>query len=69
MTRLLLEKGSNVNCVDIDGATPLHYAATADSEELVRVLLENGARRDIGDADGSRPVDYSEHETIKSLLQ
>ena len=68
MTRLLIKKGSNVNCVDIDGATPLHYAATAESEQLVRILLEHGARRDIGDTDGSRPVDYSENEMIQSLL-
>ena len=69
MMKLLLSSGSDPNLKDIDGCTPLHYAATAESEIMIKLLLENGAKKDIPDIDGSLPVDYSERETVQNLLQ
>jgi ankyrin repeat protein len=42
---------------DNEGATPLHYAAMCDFEEVASELLKAGADPDIVDADGSTPSD------------
>lgn len=48
-TRLLLEKGANVNAIDYRSETPLHYNP---SENIARVLLEYGADRRVVNLDG-----------------
>jgi len=39
----LIDSGANVNETDIDGATPLHWAAYADELEAARLLVAAGA--------------------------
>lgn len=41
---LLLQNGAFVNCVDVEGMTPLHYACIfKDCPKMVSLLLEHGA--------------------------
>lgn len=41
--RLLLNLGANVNIVDKEGDSVLHYAAFGNQPETMRILLQNGA--------------------------
>lgn len=54
MTRLLLERGADVNLVDRDGDTALVWAAMRGSQEVLSLILEVNKRR--GRADGGNEV-------------
>jgi ankyrin len=55
--KLLIEKGLPVNAKSHRvGATPLHWATTANSHECVRLLLAAGARPDTPDSGGITPL-------------
>lgn len=43
LVRYLLSVGANVNMVDKEGDSTLHYAAFGNQPEVMRVLLEHGA--------------------------
>ncbi len=51
-TRKMLDAGADVNATDLDGATPLMFAAQRDSVEVVRMLLDAGAEVDAADSKG-----------------
>lgn len=51
--RKLLEAGFNVNAVDKDGRTPLHYAAARTSLKAAEILLTAGADIDATDKHGN----------------
>ena len=44
ITKMLLEKGADVNAADVEGERPIHYAAAEDSGDLI-VLLAKGGRK------------------------
>jgi ankyrin repeat protein len=56
VARLLLERGTHVNVLDKNNATPLHLAARYGRVGVVRVLLEHGASVDAEDKEGSTPL-------------
>lgn len=41
--RFLLENGADINALDAEGNTPLHYAFALGNEEIVKLLIEKGA--------------------------
>lgn len=47
--RILIEKGADPNCRDIDGATPLFHAAKDGRVKAVKILLSNGSNALIKD--------------------
>jgi ankyrin repeat protein len=54
--KVLLERKVDVNAVNDQGQTALHFAAMA-SDDVVRVLAANGARLDMKDRQGRTPLD------------
>jgi len=66
IVRLLLDAGEDPDRYNPEGlhsqATPLHHAALAGHEAVVRLLAERGARLDIKDTIyGSTPIGWAEH--------
>jgi hypothetical protein len=69
---LLLEAGADVNAAQAGGFTPLHQAAAAGKQELVKLLIENGARRDMRCDQGKLPADYARergHPIVVQMLE
>ena len=72
--KILLEAGANLNGKDLDGYSPLHYAAMNERVGLLKVLLDSGARVNAKDDKGATPLHLAAYfysgdfTTIKALL-
>ena len=64
----LIAAGANPNHQDINGRTPLHWAASDGFEESVSSLLKHGARIDITDRDGTLAEAASSNESIRRMI-
>jgi ankyrin repeat protein len=68
---LLIERGANVNAVQTAGYRPLHSAAVAGREDLVRMLLDAGGDKTARCDRGKTAADYArerEHQELAALL-
>jgi ankyrin repeat protein len=52
----LLASGEDINAVDGEGWTALHFAAQENNAVLAKILLENGASVDIQENHGNTPL-------------
>lgn len=66
---ILLESGADVNRVDCNGNTPLHYAAEAGRVETVHILLEHGARVDIRNLGLLTPLELALQQCSNSKIR
>eukprot|EP00005_Dracoamoeba_jomungandri_P002814 CAMPEP_0174250894 /NCGR_PEP_ID=MMETSP0439-20130205/911_1 /TAXON_ID=0 /ORGANISM="Stereomyxa ramosa, Strain Chinc5" /LENGTH=273 /DNA_ID=CAMNT_0015331075 /DNA_START=22 /DNA_END=840 /DNA_ORIENTATION=+ len=58
--RELLESGEDVNVVDEDGSSPLHWAALFDQIKVMSYLLERGAEIDLANLkEGQTPLHWA----------
>jgi hypothetical protein len=72
ITRLLIERGADVNAAQTAGYRPLHQAAVAGREDLVRMLLDAGADRTARCDRGKTPAEYARergHAAVTALLE
>ena len=72
ITRLLIERGADVNAAQTAGYRPLHQAAVAGREDLVRMLLDAGADKTTRCDRGKTPADYARergHAAVAELLE
>lgn len=53
----LIARGANVDAVDVNGATPLFYAAQCGNAAAAKVLVQNGAKVSRANALGHTPLD------------
>jgi ankyrin repeat protein len=71
VTRLLIERGADVNAAQTAGYRPLHQAAVVGREDLVRMLLKAGADRTARCDRGKTPAEYAQergHAELAALL-
>jgi ankyrin repeat protein len=72
MTEFLIQKaGHTINSKNIQGQTPLHYAANKGSLDLVRLLVKNGAQINSKDHTNKNPIFYAyqkNHENVVEFL-
>jgi ankyrin repeat protein len=52
----MIAKGADVNQTQVDGTTPLHWAAYRVDRELVAALLKKGARANVVNKYGASPI-------------
>jgi ankyrin repeat protein len=72
VTRLLIERGADVNAAQTAGYRPLHAAAVAGREDLVRMLLDAGADKTARCDRGKAPGEYARergHTAVAELLE
>jgi len=72
VTRLLIERGADVNAAQTAGYRPLHEAAVAGREDLVRMLLDAGADKTARCDRGKTPGEYARergHMAVAELLE
>ena len=69
---LLSEGADNINAVDINGMTPLHYAASEGHFKIIQILSDHGANVNLADANGKTPLHYAvikgHSQAVKILL-
>ncbi|KAK6907363.1 hypothetical protein I203_101357 [Kwoniella mangroviensis CBS 8507] len=71
LVRRLIVVGAHLDVQDINGYTPLAFAALCGRQTCARVLVEAGASYDRPTAYGEMPLDlakYSEHSQVEALL-
>ncbi|GMM37277.1 Avo2 protein [Saccharomycopsis crataegensis] len=56
---MLIEKGANINAIDLLGNTPLHLAMMYGSKECIKSLMVHNAYIDIRNAEGWLPVEVA----------
>ena len=45
ITTMLLEKGANVNAIDVKEERPIHYASAENAGDLIVLLVEGGSEK------------------------
>ncbi|XP_050691115.1 inversin-like [Eriocheir sinensis] len=65
---LLMKRISQVDAVDIYGATPLHYAAQHNHAECVELLMRRQRTRDISSSDGHTSLMWAAAQGADSAL-
>ena len=65
--RFGLDKGADIQAVEVDGQTALHLAAQAGRKEAVALLIARGADTKAKDKSGDTPADVA-HSRVRSLF-
>ncbi|KAI0926197.1 hypothetical protein AcW1_010362 [Taiwanofungus camphoratus] len=69
---LVCQDAKLVNSVDIDGRTPLHWAASSESLDIARYLIDQGAEVDCSDSLGWTPLHIAasagHEEIVRELI-
>ena len=66
--RLLVESGGDVDVVNGEGSSPLHWAARKDHASTVSLLLELGATRDLPNERGQTPMGYAKFLGMHAVI-
>ncbi len=66
---LLLDLGANINSVDNNNLTPLHYAIKSGNEKIIKKLLVRGADKFIKSKDGLSCFDMAKELKNNDIIQ
>lgn len=73
---LLEDKEADVNAVNINGSTPVHYAIYYENNDILEVLLKYGANPNVKEIEGiggctpiHRAVEKNNYELVQTLLK
>jgi ankyrin repeat protein len=72
VTRLLIERGADVNAAQTAGYRPLHQAAVTGRDDLVQMLLDAGADKTARCDREKTPADYARergHAAVAQMLE
>ncbi|CAB1337712.1 unnamed protein product, partial [Coregonus sp. 'balchen'] len=69
IVKSLINKGAQLNSVNQNGCTPLHYAASKDRYEIALLLLESGADPNVTDKLASTPLHRASTKGNCRLIQ
>lgn len=56
IVKKLIERGANIEAIDLSGKTPLIIAVENNNLAIVRELLERGANKEVSDLSGKTPL-------------
>ena len=65
----LLTRKADINAIDQDGWTPLHFAAQRGKKDIVELLLSKGSDAQIKNKKGETPIDLTQNQDVKAILQ
>ena len=68
MIELLLRYGANINALDQDKKTPLHYAAEQGVSTIIPLLIKNGALPGLKDYNQDTPMDVAKTDRIREMM-
>ena len=69
MAKMLLDNGSDVNCLDEENMTPLHFAAENGKGKIIPILMKSGADPLlICNRDNKNSLDLACNERIRELI-
>ena len=70
---MLIQNGADIDTIDVDGDTALHYAVDNNQITLVNFLLKNGANQNIKNLNGDIPLfsfsDIIQPDTLVTLVE
>ncbi|CDS43392.1 ankyrin repeat containing [Echinococcus multilocularis] len=69
LVHTLLEMGADINSVDKNGWTSLHWAAQQNRVDVTCILLRNGANRRAKDCHGHMPYEVTTHPEMSEALR
>lgn len=72
MLKFLIDHGADVNAQDIEGDTPLHWAAAAPPDghgAVVKLLLHRGAQVSLKDMEGRTPLHWAAGNGCRGAVQ
>lgn len=69
LSRLLTDKGANVNVQDAHSGTALMYAAHGGAKDTVQLLLSKGAETDTKDNNGDTADQWTKNEEIAAMIR
>jgi len=69
LCEILIEKGANVNAVQVQNVTALHSAVHRGNLELTKLLIENGASIELEMDNGDTAFKIAEREEHKSIME
>ncbi len=68
MTKLLIEKGANINAPGAEGNTALHQSVIMGRNDIAQLLLEHGAQTELKNNAGETPFEIAKKQNNNEML-